>query len=123
MRLTNATFLLPNATFNLVNATFLPNATFLLPNATFLLPNATFLLSNRPKRFTLKSFKTLYFVCRDLTLTAYKSAEVAQRLGESVFQVNYFMVFLITYDELLRKTILTRIFAIGKSEKMFCKIF
>ena len=88
---------LPNMTFILPNATFpLPNATFLLPNATFLLPNATFLLSNRPKRFTLKSFKTLYFVCRDLTLTAYKSAEVAQRLGESVFQVNYFMVFLIT---------------------------
>ena len=33
----------------------------------------------RPKRFTLKSFKAACFVCHDLTLTAYKSAEAASR--------------------------------------------
>ena len=32
----------------------------------------------RPKRFTLKSFKAAYFVCHDLTLTAYKSSDAAQ---------------------------------------------
>ena len=33
----------------------------------------------RPKRFTLKSFKAAVFVCHDLTLTAYKSTDAANR--------------------------------------------
>ena len=40
----------------------------------------------RPKRFTLKSFKRLYFVCRELTLSAYKSPDLAARgHSEAVF--------------------------------------
>ena len=42
------------------------------------------LIISRPKRFTLKSFKRLFFVCRDLNLTAYKSSD--QR-GQPVFSV------------------------------------
>ena len=40
----------------------------------------------RPKRFTLKSFRRLYFVCRDLQLSAYKSSDLAARgHSEAVF--------------------------------------
>ncbi len=43
----------------------------------------------RPKRFTLKSFKQLFFVCRDLNLSAYKSSESASRgITEAVISVS-----------------------------------
>ena len=42
----------------------------------------------KPKRFTLKSFKSLFFVCRDLVLTAYKSSDAAARGIDPVMQVN-----------------------------------
>lgn len=42
----------------------------------------------KPKRFTLKSFKSLYFVCRDLVLTAYKTSAAAASGFDPVFQVN-----------------------------------
>ena len=42
----------------------------------------------KPKRFTLKSFKSLFFVCRDLVLTAYKTSDAAARGVDPVMQVN-----------------------------------
>ena len=42
----------------------------------------------KPKRFTLKSFKSLFFVCRDLVLAAYKSSDAAARGIDPVMQVN-----------------------------------
>jgi len=44
----------------------------------------------KPKRFTLKSFKSLFFVCHDLTLTAYKNADSANSGNRAgmVFQIN-----------------------------------
>ena len=42
----------------------------------------------KPKRFTLKSFKSLFFVCRDLILTAYKTSDAAARGIDPVLQVN-----------------------------------
>ena len=39
-------------------------------------------------RFTLKSFKSLFFVCRDLVLTAYKTSDAAARGVDPVMQVN-----------------------------------
>jgi len=42
----------------------------------------------RPKRFTLKSFKRLFFVCRDLNLTAYKSAEAARALTDPLMHMS-----------------------------------
>ena len=41
----------------------------------------------KPKRFTLKSFKSLFFVCRDLVLTAYKTSDAAARGVDPVMQV------------------------------------
>jgi len=49
---------------------------------------ADYLRYFKPKRFTLKSFKSLFFVCHDLTLTAYKSAESANAMRDVAFQVN-----------------------------------
>ena len=48
---------------------------------------ADYLRYFKPKRFTLKSFKSLFFVCHDLTLTAYKSAESANAMRDVAFQV------------------------------------
>ena len=48
---------------------------------------ADYLRYFKPKRFTLKSFKSLFFVCHDLTLTAYKSAESANEMRDVAFQV------------------------------------
>jgi kindlin 2 len=43
----------------------------------------------RPRRFTLKSFKRLYFVVRDLTLTGYKSSDQARSgRGEAAVNIN-----------------------------------
>jgi len=42
----------------------------------------------KPKRFTLKSFKSLFFVCRDLVLSAYKSSNAAAQGIDPVMQVN-----------------------------------
>ncbi len=43
----------------------------------------------RPRRFTLKSFKRLYFVIRDLQLTGYKSSDMARSgRGEAAVNVN-----------------------------------
>jgi len=41
----------------------------------------------KPKRFTLKSYKRLYFVCKNLNLLAYKSSEAARTAGDLVFLV------------------------------------
>merc|ERR1719189_1258235 len=41
----------------------------------------------KPKRFSLKSYKRLYFVCKNLYLLAYKSAEAARKSGELLFSV------------------------------------
>jgi len=41
----------------------------------------------RPKRFTLKSYKRLYFVCKNLYLLAYKSSEAAKSSGDLLFSV------------------------------------
>ena len=42
----------------------------------------------RPKRFSLKSYKRLYFVCKNLYLLAYKSAEAARSGGDLLFSVH-----------------------------------
>ena len=42
----------------------------------------------RPKRFGLKSYKRLYFVCKNLYLLAYKSADAARKSGELLFSVH-----------------------------------
>lgn len=49
---------------------------------------ADYLRFFKPKRFTLKSFKSLFFVCRDLNLRAYKSSDAAARGIEPVLEVN-----------------------------------
>ncbi|XP_023324423.1 unc-112-related protein [Eurytemora carolleeae] len=41
----------------------------------------------RPKRFTLKSYKRLYFVLKNLYLMAFKSAEAAKQEGNVLFTV------------------------------------
>ncbi len=41
----------------------------------------------RPKRFTLKSYKRLFFVCKNLYLLAFKSAEAARANGDLLFSV------------------------------------
>merc|ERR1719193_1838869 len=41
----------------------------------------------RPKRFTLKSYKRLYFVCKNLFLFAYKSSSSARSSGDLIFSV------------------------------------
>jgi kindlin 2 len=41
----------------------------------------------RPKRFTLKSYKRLFFVCKNLYLLAYKSSEAARTNGDLLFSV------------------------------------
>ena len=43
---------------------------------------------SRPKRFSLKSYKRLYFVCKNLYLLAYKSAEAARSGGDLLFSVH-----------------------------------
>ena len=43
--------------------------------------------SPRPKRFALKSYKRLYFVCKNLYLLAYKNADSARKSGELLFSV------------------------------------
>jgi len=48
---------------------------------------ADYLQYFKPKRFTLKSYKRLYFVCKNLNLLAYKSAEAARSGGDLVFSV------------------------------------
>jgi len=48
---------------------------------------ADYLQYFKPKRFTLKSYKRLYFVCKNLNLLAYKSAEAARNGGDLVFLV------------------------------------
>merc|ERR1719191_2643943 len=42
----------------------------------------------KPKRFALKSYKRLYFVCKNLYLLAYKSAEAARSGGDLLFSVH-----------------------------------
>ncbi|XP_066991411.1 unc-112-related protein isoform X2 [Anabrus simplex] len=42
----------------------------------------------KPKRFTLKAFKRLWFTCRDLHLTLYKSREDAGQGAEPVLRIN-----------------------------------
>merc|ERR1712227_521020 len=42
----------------------------------------------KPKRFGLKSYKRLYFVCKNLYLLAYKSADAARKGGELMFSVH-----------------------------------
>lgn len=42
----------------------------------------------KPKRFGLKSYKRLYFVCKNLSLLAYKSADSARKNGELLFSVH-----------------------------------
>ena len=42
----------------------------------------------RPKRFTLKAYKRLYFICKNLYMLAYKSAEAARSGGELQFSVH-----------------------------------
>lgn len=42
----------------------------------------------KPKRFTLKAFKRLWFTCRDLHLTLYKTREDAGQGGEPVQRIN-----------------------------------
>merc|ERR1711971_10704 len=42
----------------------------------------------KPKRFGLKSYKRLYFVCKNLNLLAYKSADSARKNGELLFSVH-----------------------------------
>jgi len=42
----------------------------------------------KPKRFGLKSYKRLYFVCKNLYLLAYKSADAARKSGELLFSVH-----------------------------------
>jgi len=42
----------------------------------------------KPKRFSLKSYKRLYFVCKNLYLLAYKSAEAARSGGDLLFSVH-----------------------------------
>ena len=42
----------------------------------------------RPKRFGLKSYKRLYFVCKNLYLLAYKSGDAARKGGELQFSVH-----------------------------------
>jgi len=49
---------------------------------------ADYLRFFKPKRFTLKSFKSLFFVCRDLVLSAYKTSDAAARGIDAVLQVN-----------------------------------
>lgn len=41
----------------------------------------------KPKRFTLKSYKRLYFVCKNLFLFAYKSSSSARSSGDLIFSV------------------------------------
>lgn len=48
---------------------------------------ADYLQYFKPKRFTLKSYKRLYFVCKNLYLLAYKSAEAARAGSELLFSV------------------------------------
>jgi len=42
----------------------------------------------KPKRFGLKSYKRLYFVCKNLYLLAYKTADAARKNGELLFSVH-----------------------------------
>ena len=42
----------------------------------------------RPKRFALKSYKRLYFVCKNLYLLAYKNADSARKSGDLLFSVH-----------------------------------
>lgn len=49
---------------------------------------ADYLQYFKPKRFTLKSYKRLYFVCKNLYLLAYKNADAARGGGELVFSVH-----------------------------------
>lgn len=42
----------------------------------------------RPKRFTLKAFKTYWFTCRDLHLTLYKSLEEAKGGATPQYRIN-----------------------------------
>lgn len=48
---------------------------------------ADYLQYFKPKRFTLKSYKRLFFVCKNLYLLAYKSAEAARSNGDLLFSV------------------------------------
>ena len=57
-----------------------------------ILDNGKYWFSNiiclpRPKRFALKSYKRLYFVCKNLYLLAYKNADSARKSGELLFSV------------------------------------
>jgi len=42
----------------------------------------------KPKRFALKSYKRLYFVCKNLYLLAYKNADSARKTGDLLFSVH-----------------------------------
>jgi len=42
----------------------------------------------KPKRLTLKSYKQLYFVCKNLYLLAYKNADIARAGGDLIFSVH-----------------------------------
>jgi len=48
---------------------------------------ADYLQYFKPKRFTLKSYKRLYFVCKNLYLLAYKSKEAAKAGSDLLFSV------------------------------------
>merc|ERR1719402_14604 len=49
---------------------------------------ADYLQYFKPKRFTLKAYKRLYFICKNLYMLAYKSAEAARSGGELQFSVH-----------------------------------
>lgn len=48
---------------------------------------ADYLQYFKPKRFSLKTYKRLFFVCKNLYLLAYKSAEAARTNGDLLFSV------------------------------------
>ena len=54
----------------------------------------------RPKRFTLKSYKRLYFVCKNLFLFAYKSSSTAKSSGDPLFSVPLKVLILLIFHKI-----------------------